>query len=360
MYVQSANGGSYENERAWVKFDLSGQVPAGATITSAKLRLYCWRAGSADMDAAVHSASDDSWTETGITWSNQPSIGPALDTVTLAAGQTALWYEWDVTAFVTAEAAGDETVSLLVGPVVEDSATYLTYAFDSKEYSGGTLAPVLEIQWDDGSGDPEPDNVTFYYRHAPDGLLWSAWTGVGSDTVSGDGWSQTFTYPQGQGYYEFYTISTDGDGNLEEAPVRADARLLFNNPPPEPTAPSIPDGAVDVGSTPTLSISVSDPDGGPVDVYFYNGATEALIGAELGVTSGSSAAVIWSGLAANTTYSWYVVVDDGLGTTRSATWTFTTQVATPASVPAASPVGLALTVLALVWLGICQRPKLKP
>jgi len=355
MYVQSAGSGSYLDERAWVKFNLTGQIPPGVTVTSAKLKLYCWKAGTANMDAVAHGAAD-TWTESGITWNNQPGFGAALDTETLAAGQTGIWYEWNVTSFVTAEAAGDQVVSFVVKPVTEGSATALTYSFDAKEYSGGSLAPVLEIQWDDGSGGAQPTQVAFFYRYAADGLTWGTWTSIGTDTDPAGGWTMAFAYPDSQGSYEFYTVSTDADTNLEDAPVRADAKALFNNPPPAPTNPSIPDGAVNVSTSPSLSVTVSDPDGVPLDVCFYGGLegqAMAQIGCDNGVVSGTTAEINWPGLQAGASYNWYVVVNDGLGSTPSPVWGFTTQEEGPA-VPALNPIGTLVTVLFLLGAGVAM------
>lgn len=351
MYVQSAGSGTYRNERAWVKFDLSGKIPSGATITSAKLKLFCWKAQGGTMNAEVYGATDG-WTEAAITWNNQPAYGSAEDSAVLLAGKTNLWHEWDVTSFVVSQAAGDQVVSLMVKPAAEGSSTALTYAFDSKEYSGGSVAPVLDIQWEEsGSGsEPVPAQVEFFYRHAADGLAWSAWTSIGTDATAADGWQQSFSYPSGQGSYEFYAVATDADGNVEDAPVRADARVLFNNSPEEPGGPGIPDAATDVSLHPTLSVVVNDPDGGTLNVYFYD-AGHNLIGSETNVPSGGTASIEWNGLAEGTQYSWYVVVDDGLGVTQSPLWTFTT-INLAASVPAMNNSAALAVALTLMLAGL--------
>lgn len=271
LYVQSADGGSYQNERAWVQFDLSGRVPSAATITSAKLRLYCYKTEGGDMNASVHQAADDTWTETGITWNNQPAFGAALDTAALVNSHKRVWYAWDVTGAVTAEAGGDQVISLVVKPETESGSTWLTYAFDSKEWDSGSIAPLLEIEWEESTATTtDPAKVTFFYRFAADGLTWDTWTAIGTDTDPADGWSLDFPYPRGQGAYEFYTISTDADGNEEDSPVRADARVFFNNPPAESADPSIADGATGASLNPPLGITVSDPDGATLDVFFYD------------------------------------------------------------------------------------------
>jgi hypothetical protein len=69
---------------------------------------------------------------------------------------------------------------------------------------------------------------------------------------------------------------------------------------------------------------VSDPDGDLLDVGFYDASDDSLISVDSGVLSGGVASVSWSGLSENTSYSWFVVVDDSENTTKSNTWNFKT------------------------------------
>ena len=230
-----------------------------------------------------------------------------------------------------------------------------TSAVDAMSARQSGTAIVLTATASDAGGT-SPIKVDFFYRYAPDGLGWSHWTGIGADSEAADGWSLEFDYPEGQGSYEFYTLSTDADGNVEDAPVRADARTLFNNPPTAPADPdaSLADGATDVSLSPTLSVTVSDPDHAVVDVYFYD-ASGNLIGSDIGVPSGGSAGVVWEALSPGTQYSWYVEIDDGLDRTISDTWTFITMAVQP--VPAAGPAALVVTGAGLLLAGAlaCRR-----
>jgi 2',3'-cyclic-nucleotide 2'-phosphodiesterase (5'-nucleotidase family) len=222
LYVQSASSG-YGNERGWLKFDLSA-VPPDAAISSATLRLWNWKAAGASMPAAAHGGNDDTWTETGITWSTQPSFGPLLATQTLVTGMTSLWYDWDVTSFVQGKWIGNKLVSLVVKPVNEDStdATPPSYAFDAKEY--GSNAPVLQVTTQTGS--VSISQVQFFYRYSPDNTTWGPWTVYGiADTAAP--YSVAFNYPQGYGYYEFYSLATDGNNNVEQAPAAAQAFVHY-------------------------------------------------------------------------------------------------------------------------------------
>nr|WP_321403849.1 DNRLRE domain-containing protein [uncultured Desulfobacter sp.] len=191
--------------------------------------------------------------------------------------------------------------------------------------------------------------VAFYFRYASDGLTWGEWTLTGTDSTAGDGWTHSFSYPEGQGYYEFYTVSTDSDGNVEDAPIRADAQILFNNSPEAPSDPGISDGQTDVELSPTLSVTVSDSDVNTVDVSFYDGSGN-LIGTVEDVTSGETASIVWNGLSGNTTYTWYAVVDDGIDSVQSPVWSFTTLSVEP--VPAVGMYGLIVSTLLLSGIGL--------
>ena len=132
------------NERTFLKFDLSS-LPAGAVISLAKLRCYCYSianlvAGVTDVQA--RRVSDDSWVELEITWTNQPDYGDVEDTKVPAVG----WVEWDVTSFVQAEWAGDKIVSICLRCVQETyDETARGSRYRSKEYDAED--PELYIEY---------------------------------------------------------------------------------------------------------------------------------------------------------------------------------------------------------------------
>ncbi len=98
----------------------------------------------------------------------------------------------------------------------------------------------------------------------------------------------------------------------------------LNDPPDPPSNPSPADGAVDVSTSPLLTVDVSDPDGDTMNVTFYNASDDSVIGTDNDVASGSTASVTWSGLSMGMVYEWYAVADDGIEATQSVTWSFTT------------------------------------
>src|SRR6266540_2515911 len=105
----------------------------------------------------------------------------------------------------------------------------------------------------------------------------------------------------------------------------------FTPPPPGPDQPVLvapADGATGVGTSPTLDVQVSDPNGTPMTVTFRGrpSATGGVqtIATDTAVASGSNATATWAGLDRGQTYQWFVTVDNGTATTTGPTWTFTT------------------------------------
>ncbi len=178
-----------------------------------------------------------------------------------------------------------------------------------------STSPLLTVDVSDPDGDAM--DVTFYDA-SNDDLIGTA-TGVASGSTASVTWSGLLLGSM----YEWYAVADDGSETTASATwsfTTTDA----NHAPNAPTDPSPADGAVDVSTTPTLSVDVSDSDGDAMDVTFYNASDDSVIGTVMGVASGSTASVTWSGLSLNTTYEWYAVADDGQDTTQSATWSFTT------------------------------------
>lgn len=254
MYVQSSSTSTYGNERDWLKFDLSS-IPASSTIAGAQLQLWNWKSTGAALPVEVRNSSDDSWTETGITWATQPASGSVLDTQTLAASTFNIWYNWDVGTFVQQEFAGDQLVSLELKAVTEDStdATPPSYAFDAREY--GTNAPVLQVTTQTAA--TSVGNVRFYYRYSADNASWGTWTEVGTADTTPP-YTSSFAFPDGYGYYEFYSVSTDNLGSSESTPAYAQASVHYQAATGDVQSISFdPLGDLPTGSTAAMTATAS-------------------------------------------------------------------------------------------------------
>jgi subtilisin family serine protease len=86
------------NRRTFLRFSLGG---VGSSITSAKLRVSGASVTSAKA-VGVYAISDNSWSETAVTWNNAPAIG-AKQGASVTVGTTAQYWEWDVTSWVQAQ-----------------------------------------------------------------------------------------------------------------------------------------------------------------------------------------------------------------------------------------------------------------
>jgi parallel beta-helix repeat protein len=178
----------------------------------------------------------------------------------------------------------------------------------------------LEVTVDDVDGDDM--NVTFYWEG--DGTPIASLDGVGSGPAA----TGTLLLEYETTYRWYVTV---GDGTTQTvSPVWSFTTAV--NQPPNATAPEPADGTTNAPLNPTLAVTAHDPEGATVTVLFYDGADDELIGT-VSVPDGETAAVSWSGLQYDTTYTWYVTISDGATETTSATWQFTTRDNAPPAVP---------------------------
>lgn len=257
LFVQSSTAsGAFGVERGWLKFDLSS-IPANSTIASATLTLWNWKSTGPAFPVEVRSGAD-SWTESGITWSTQPAPGNVLDSQTLASGTINTWYSWNVTSFVQGELSGDKTASFVLKPVDEAQAGGPSYGFDAKEYGSNT--PVLQVMTQ--ANATSVASVSYWYRFSNDSINWSAWTSVPGALTTAP-YSLAFNFPNGLGYYEFYSVATDNLGHVQPTPAYAQASVhLQAASGSAQTVTFTAPGSTPVGSS--LTLAATDTSGLPV------------------------------------------------------------------------------------------------
>ena len=119
----------------------------------------------------------------------------------------------------------------------------------------------------------------------------------------------------------------------------------FLKPPKKPSKSDIDpkDGEDEVSLDVTLSVHVEDPDSDELTVYFYNAKDDTLISSGtknpvLNVKSGSTVKYNFK-LGFNTTYAWYVIVDDGLLQNQSDPFLFFTDRTPPDNDPPVAKAG---------------------
>lgn len=109
--------------------------------------------------------------------------------------------------------------------------------------------------------------VTLWYRYSAEGSDWSAWTPFGTDNESP--WVWSFTAPEDDGYYEFYSVAKDNDNNEELAPAVADVQYGVDRVAPTITSVIINDNAGSTSSVDvTISINASDATSGLAEMRF--------------------------------------------------------------------------------------------
>lgn len=345
LFVASAATG-FGDERSWLRFDLSS-IPAGSTITSAKLNLFCWATAGNTFVADACPANSDSWAETSINWNTQPTFGAALDSETLTAGSTNVLYTWDATSFVQSKFAGNQQVSLVVKAQTEGMATASTYRFDSKEF--GSNIPYLQVAVSNSGTPATIAQVQFFYRFSTDNATWGAWTPY--QTVSAAPYTASFTYPNGPGYYEFYSVATDSTSDVEPAPAFADAAVHF--------VPSVTTAPTNVSTNGATASGTYNPGGADTTVYFQYG-TDTNYGSTTSsqdIGSGTNPVnfnASLNGLLPGTTYHVRAVIVVNGVTTYGADQTFTTAQAVP-TMPAWGWLALGGTLVMLTARQLSKR-----
>jgi hypothetical protein len=136
LKVDSKSGG---NARALVRFDLPS-VPAGCDVVSAKLRLYA--ASYKDGRTLQAIPLGATWTESGVTWNNQPLASGTAASTTSGFG----YREWTVTSQVQAMYAPGSNHGFLIRDAAENGGG-LDQAFNSRE-KGADNPPQLVISFD--------------------------------------------------------------------------------------------------------------------------------------------------------------------------------------------------------------------
>jgi hypothetical protein len=134
LEVKDASNETYDR-RTFLRFDIRS---GGSSATSASLRVYVSRLPNGQpVSVCAFGVNSDTWTESGLTWRNQPVLGAMLSCQNVTATG---WISFDVTSFVKEALAGDKIVSL----TLQDTGTINRMVeLDSREAAN---KPVLTIK----------------------------------------------------------------------------------------------------------------------------------------------------------------------------------------------------------------------
>lgn len=101
--------GTGADRRAFLKFSLASLA---SNPTSATLEFLTTSASQA-MNYAIYEVTNDTWSETGITWNNQPALGNLIATVTVPSGQQTV--QVNVTNYIVAQRSDGVASFAIVG-----------------------------------------------------------------------------------------------------------------------------------------------------------------------------------------------------------------------------------------------------
>ena len=257
-----------------------------------------------DLTVSFYDASDDSLMDTDVVFGG---TGTASTTwLGLSSGTSYSWYvisddglcvhQSDTWSFTTNYGPNDPT-----NPTPNDGATDISYS------------PIISVDVSDDDGD---DLTVSFYDDSDDSIIDTdvVLGGTGTASVTWSGLSSDTSYS--------WYVKIDDGLNITQS---ATWSFTTNYVPNDPTNPTPNDGATDISYSPIISVDVSDDDGDDLTVSFYDDSDDSIIDTDVVLGGTGTASVTWSGLSSDTSYSWYVKIDDGLNITQSATWSFTTN-----------------------------------
>jgi hypothetical protein len=134
LVVRDASGEDYDR-LSYLRFNLSSLNAASSS--KATLRLYVGSVASSPITLKLFQVGSDSWSESGITYSNRPMVGPLISSLRVSAPG---YITFDVTNYISAELAGDKRASFVI---LDDANTKVTVSMHSKE---GTYKPSLLVE----------------------------------------------------------------------------------------------------------------------------------------------------------------------------------------------------------------------
>ena len=183
LAVKNDGGGGY-SRISYLKFDVSGLADADGV----QLRMTPYQV-DADVALTHELVTDDSWTEAGLTWNNQPS--GTWETLANVSGYTVGQQKSvSITSAATDEAAGDGILSIKISKATSD---WPFMGFNSREASNSSARPELYCTF---------THIDYPVPATPAGLTATAISGVQIDL--------SWTASDEASQYNVYRASTAG------------------------------------------------------------------------------------------------------------------------------------------------------
>ncbi|RLF48473.1 MAG: hypothetical protein DRN20_04455, partial [Thermoplasmata archaeon] len=214
--------------------NISGNATDNYNITAVKIRVYNetgakywngsgWQSAEVWVDASTNVTlpgnevrAVDWWydfAKAGITWTNGHTYN-----ITVMAIDSAGNNGTDMCEFTFDNQAPDSSVGVIT-PYWRNSK--ITINISATE----TISSITKVQ--------------LWYYNSTDNSTWSGPWLFGENTTGGASYGFTFTFPNGTGYYRFYSIAYDKAGNVESAPVTNDTMCCYDTIAPVTTNSSV-------------------------------------------------------------------------------------------------------------------------
>ena len=177
------------------------------------------------------------------------------------------------------------------------------------------------------------DDIRFNYSMGNPGCNWKLWD-ISANPDTSYPWEWPFYFPNETGYYEFYSIGKKTGEPDETPPLVADARCRFNRKP-EIYNEYPSSGSTNIPLEPELQVSIKDVDSDTMSMNWYSNSTGSWknFGSNLSIEDGRYRQTNSNFSEYDTTYWWYVSVNDGVYTNSSPYYYFTTRVNNPPNTP---------------------------
>ena len=177
------------------------------------------------------------------------------------------------------------------------------------------------------------DDILIEYIFGAPSVNWDVWIHT-SNPDTNYPWEWGFNFPEGTGYYEFYSIGKIYGQEVETPPSVADARCRYTHSP-EVYGEYPASGSTDIIILPELEISVSDEDGDDMNLVWYSNSSGSWKPFETNIEVGDGTYSFKNSNFSefDTTYYWYVSVSDNIFTIDSSIFYFTTEENLPPYTP---------------------------
>lgn len=137
LELMKTNSTTANNREVYFKFGIDN---APSPLGQAILRIWARTSASGSVTTRVYSVTDTNWTETGIKWTNKPTLG-TIQTNRSFSGTTLTSYDVDVTTYIRSEIAAGRGISTIA--LVSTNNTTLLVNISSKETNTTANRPIL-------------------------------------------------------------------------------------------------------------------------------------------------------------------------------------------------------------------------